>query len=190
MTETASVTRILVGQPIPEWLIVFEPRKDVPPGLSRRGNPRFSVDVDVVETEAVYFVVAVGDHRLAQLIDVGDMTACTAWAATKPVKIVLAWESMYPEEKQVGLQPMVEIPGFGQKPAAGRVDVQHIGNAPGAGPGPGYAYDMDAQRRPAPPYGEGGPVLNPQGRLPDCPSKWPERMVAKTRRPWWKRLFS
>ena len=99
MTET--VTRYRMGADIPEWLIAVEPNRPE----SRKGTFRFATDVDVIETENYWLVIQIGYESLPEIVDGVGMSGCTIFAASKPVRIIRAFQTVLPMAPNV---PMYE----------------------------------------------------------------------------------
>ena len=99
MTEI--ITSFAMGASVPEWLIAVEPMS---PG-SKRGNFRFAVDVDVVETPDVFLVAIRSLASGYTILDMGGVQGCRLFAASKPVRIINATIDFLPE----GMTPFVPI---------------------------------------------------------------------------------
>jgi hypothetical protein len=78
------VTRMTMGQDVPEWLMVAEPEQ---PGAPK-GHFRFCVDVDVIDTPNYYAVMPNLALYNGPVIDNSGMMGHRIMAAGKPVFLV------------------------------------------------------------------------------------------------------
>lgn len=90
------VTRMTMGQAVPEWLLTTEPEYP----NAHRGHFRFCVDVDVIDTPAYYVVLPnLAFHPPgAPTIDNVGMVGCRILAASKPVVMAVGGAIIYGAE--------------------------------------------------------------------------------------------
>jgi hypothetical protein len=93
-TETAKITILPMGSSIPDWLIVADPKVAGAP----KGHWRFDVDVSIVELAddfIVFPILTIGEPSTARILDMTGIGPHHIYAATKPVRIVHAFNSFF-----------------------------------------------------------------------------------------------
>lgn len=126
------VSRFRMGEEIPEWLLTVEPRPDVP--TSSRGNFRFAVDADVIDTDAGYVVIPRTPGDFQGVFDMSGISGCKVFPPGKMVSVALclqhyftpettnAWVPMgnngqlMPPPQALPMQPLGGGPAYGQNP--------------------------------------------------------------------------
>ena len=116
MTEI--ITSFAMGDSVPEWLIAVEPMS---PG-SQRGNFRFAVDVDVVETPDVFLVAVRSLASGYTVLDMAGVQGCRLFAASKPVRIINETIDFLPE----GMTPLVPMGAAVAPPHFGLLDQAYL----------------------------------------------------------------
>lgn len=115
MVELSAITTLKMGADVPEWLMALEPHPNVP--RSARGNFRFAVDVDVIDLPEFYIVLPRVMGAFTAMIDTSGTEGCIIQAATKPVQLVMAWNTV--DSMANGSHAWVagnESPGFSPHP--------------------------------------------------------------------------
>lgn len=108
-----TITRLKMGDAIPEWLLVCEPET---PG-AQRGNFRFDVDVDVIETPNYLIIFPAFQFGVVQHFKVIDDSGTMnhfVYAPAKPVHIISQSGVILPIEHR----PQVEAWHAQQREAA------------------------------------------------------------------------
>lgn len=96
-TETAKISILRMGSPIPDWLLVADPQVAGAP----KGNWRFDVDVSIVELTddiIVFPVLPFGEPSSARILDMTGIGPHHIYAATKPVRIIHMVNTFFPFE--------------------------------------------------------------------------------------------
>lgn len=108
MWMTEIVTRFPMGTDVPEWLITVEPMGP----QARKGNFRFAVDVDVVETADNFIVVPAVYGPFAHVIDSSGTVGCKMFAPGKVTRLVNMMTDLFAE----GRAPLVALDAPMQAP--------------------------------------------------------------------------
>lgn len=96
-TETAKITKLSMGSTIPDWLLAADPKVAGAP----KGNWRFDCDVVVIELADDFYVVPIiepGKSSGCSILDLNGMAAHHWYAASKPVRVIHAMNSVFPIE--------------------------------------------------------------------------------------------
>lgn len=96
-TETAKISILRMGSPIPDWLLVADPQVAGAP----KGNWRFDVDVSIVELAddfIVFPILPFGEPSSARILDMTDIGPHHIYAATKPVRVIHMVNTFFPLE--------------------------------------------------------------------------------------------
>jgi hypothetical protein len=140
------VLRFRMGEEIPEWLLTVEPRTDVP--VTARGNFRFAVDADVIDTDAGYVVVPRSAGNYSGVFDMTGIVGCKVFAPSKLVSVAIALQHYFLPEQTVEWVPMGQNGQIMQPPPA------PVAHQSGTGP-----------------YGQQEPVLVPPARVVSDPRR-------------------
>jgi len=93
-TEPAKITILQAGSPIPDWLLAADPQH---PGAPK-GNWRMRLPASVIELQDDFIVFPIlepGTLSSMTTFDFDGMAHHHLYAASKPVRVVVTWESYY-----------------------------------------------------------------------------------------------
>lgn len=102
-TETAKISILRMGSPIPDWLLVADPQVAGAP----KGNWRFDVDVSIVELAddfIVFPILPFGEPSSARILDMIGIDKHHIYAAAKPVRVIHMVNTFFPFEYAAAVQ--------------------------------------------------------------------------------------
>lgn len=117
----AAVTKVRMGQGVPEWLLAIEPMGP----QANRGAFRFAVDVDIIDTPDFFVVVPTMAGSYPGILDMQDTHGCKVLAASKLVRFALVQDCVF--EETVG--PYAVAP-FAQSISPGLRPADMLGSPP------------------------------------------------------------